>query len=146
MECSRRRPPRRGASTQQAISARAQTPPPPWAPPPRPPRQHRRRPYCRDPASPSSSGTAAAAREVNRKRNVTPDQNPPEKRHKREQGAQIRGSRYLLPPCSEEIGAVLVSATAAAAPVIHAEISGPALGQRSREAGRHQPIPPAETY
>nr|ACR36237.1 unknown [Zea mays] len=52
----------------------------------------------------------------------------------------------LLPPCSEEIGAVLVSATAAAAPVIHAEISGPALGQRSREAGRHQPIPPAETY
>jgi hypothetical protein len=80
MECSRRRPPRRGASTQQAISARAQTPPPPWAPPPRPPRQHRRRPYCRDPASPSSSGTAAAAREVNRKRNVTLDQNPPEKK------------------------------------------------------------------
>ena len=119
MECSRRRrrcPPRRGASTQQAIWARAQTPPPPWAPLPRPPRRRRRRPSCRDPASPSSSGTAAAARKVN----VTLDQNSPGKKKR----VQIRGTRYLLPSGSEEIGAIFVAA-AAAAPVIHAEISSP---------------------
>jgi hypothetical protein len=156
-EC-RRHPPRRGASTRQAISARARwSPPPPWPPPPpRPPR--RRPPSSRAPASPSSSGTVAAARQ----HPIRDRQREREREKTRKKwGEGIRGTRYLLPPGSEEIGAATVAAAAAssptaaasasaaaaaaaAAPVIHAEeISSPgaAAVTRGREASTNPARP-----
>jgi hypothetical protein len=57
---------------------------------------------------------------------------------------QIRGTRYLLPPCSEEIGAVPVAVTAAAAaPVIHAEISSPASPRAAVTRGGEASTNPA---